>query len=145
MIGQLVAVARGDLEAFTLTGTEHPTRDGTGLRDYVHVRDIARAHVMVVERFDEVIAAVKSPSVVLNLGSENGTTVLELIESFERVHGSSVPKRTAPPRPGDAVGAYANASRAAELLGWKTELSLDEAIRSALDWGERRRDILGYA
>jgi UDP-glucose 4-epimerase len=108
------------------------------------VWDIARAHVMAVEQFDQVIGAVDSPSVVLNLGTGNGTTVLELIESFERVYGSRIPKRTAPPRPGDAVGAYANASRATELLGWKTELSLDEAIRSALDWGERRRDMLGY-
>jgi UDP-glucose 4-epimerase len=144
VLGQLVAVARGELEAFTITGTEHPTRDGSGLRDYVHVWDIARASVMAMEQFDQVIGAVESPSVVLNLGTGNGTTVLELIESFERVYGSPVPKRTAPPRPGDAVGAYANPSRAAALLGWKTELSLDDAIRSALDWGERRRDILAY-
>jgi UDP-glucose 4-epimerase len=143
VLGQLVAAARGEIEAFTITGTEHPTRDGSGLRDYVHVWDIARAHVMAVEQFDQVVAAAESPSVVINLGSGNGTTVFELVESFERVYGSSVPKRIASPRPGDAVGAYANASRAAELLGWKTELSLDEAIRSALDWGERRRDILG--
>jgi UDP-glucose 4-epimerase len=145
VLGQLVAAARGEIEAFTITGTEHPTRDGSGLRDYVHVWDIARAHVMAVEQFDQVVAAAESPSVVINLGSGNGTTVFELVASFERVYGSSVPKRTAPPRPGDAVGAYANASRAADLLGWKTELSLDEAIRSALDWGERRQDILGYS
>jgi UDP-glucose 4-epimerase len=144
VLGQLVAAARGEIEAFTITGTDHPTRDGSGLRDYVHVWDIARAHVMAVEQFDQVIGAVGSTSAVINLGSGNGTTVLELIDAFERVYGSAVPKRTAPPRPGDAVGAYANATRAAELLGWKTEMSLDEAIRSALDWGERRRDILGY-
>jgi UDP-glucose 4-epimerase len=144
VLGQLVAAAHGEIDAFAITGTEYPTRDGSGLRDYVHVWDIARAHVMAVEQFDQVIDAVESTSVVINLGSENGTTVLELVESFERVYGSPVPKRTAPPRPGDAVGAYANSSRAAELLGWKTELSLDEAIRSALDWGERRREVLGY-
>jgi UDP-glucose 4-epimerase len=98
-----------------------------------------------VESFDEVIASAGSPSVVINLGRGDGVTVRELLAAFERVTGRPVPIDEAPPRPGDAVGAFANADRARELLGWETELSLDEAIASALAWSDRRLDVLGYA
>jgi UDP-glucose 4-epimerase len=144
VLGQLVMAARGQKGAFTITGTEHPTRDGTGIRDYIHVWDIAQAHVRAVERFDEVLAAVGAPSVVINLGTGDGTTVRELVAAFEKVFGHEVPIKEAPPRPGDAVGAYANVDRAAELLGWRTSLTLEDAIASALAWGEKRQEILGY-
>ena len=71
-------------------------------------------------------------------------TVRELVAAFERVFGRPVPLREAPPRPGDAVGAFANVDRAASLLGWRTELSLDDAIASALAWADKRIEILGY-
>ncbi|MGI8612440.1 MAG: UDP-glucose 4-epimerase GalE [Nocardioidaceae bacterium] len=142
VLGRLVAAARGDIESFEITGTEHPTRDGTGIRDYLHVWDLARAHVAAVERFDEVLAIEQSTSTVLNLGTGSGVTVRELVTAFERVYGQPVPTREAPPRPGDAVGAYANADKAARLLGWRAELSLDEAIASALEWGRRRAAVL---
>ena len=80
----------------------------------------------------------------MNLGTGQGVTVRELVAAFEEVSGQQVPLREAPPRPGDAVGAFANADRAADLLGWRTELSLPEAISSALAWGEKRHEILGY-
>jgi UDP-glucose 4-epimerase len=144
VIGQLVMAARGIKDAFTITGVEHPTRDGTGIRDYIHAWDLARAHVRAVERFDDVLAAVDAPSTVINVGTGEGVTVRELVASFERVFGEKVPVREAPPRPGDAVGAFANVDKATRLLDWKTELSLDDAIASALAWGERRREILGY-
>lgn len=144
VLGQLVMAARGQKDAFTITGTEHPTRDGTGIRDYVHVWDLAKAHVRAVERFDEVIEAAGTPSVVINVGTGSGVTVRELVAAFERVFGHEVPLREAPPRPGDAVGAFANVDRAGQLLDWRTELSLEDAIVSALAWGERRREILGY-
>lgn len=144
VLGQLVMAARGLKESFTITGTDLPTRDGTGIRDYIHVWDIAQAHVRAVERFDDVLAKVDAPSVVINLGSGDGTTVRELVSAFEEVFGTPVPITEAPPRPGDAVGAYANADRAAGLLDWRTELSLTDAIASALAWGEKRKEILGY-
>jgi UDP-glucose 4-epimerase len=144
VLGQLVMAARGQKDAFTITGTEHPTRDGTGIRDYIHVWDLARAHVRAIERFDDVIAAAGTPSVVLNVGTGSGVTVRELVKAFENVFGQDVPLREAPPRPGDAVGAFANVDRSAELLGWGTELSLEDAIESALAWGARREEILGY-
>jgi len=139
-----VMAARGQKDAFTITGTEHPTRDGTGIRDYIHVWDLARAHVRAVEKFDEVIAAAGEPSVVINIGTGAGVTVRELIAAFEKVFGKPVPTREAPSRPGDVPGAYANVDRAHELLDWHHELSLEEAIASALAWGDRRQEILGY-
>lgn len=144
VLGQLVMAARGMKDNFTITGVEHPTRDGTGIRDYIHVWDLARAHVRAVEQFDEVLAKVDAPSTVINIGTGSGVTVRELVSSFEAVFGSKVPVAEAPPRPGDAVGAFANVDRSAELLGWSSELTLDDAIASALAWGEKRQEILGY-
>jgi UDP-glucose 4-epimerase len=144
VIGQLVMAARGHKPGFTITGTEHPTSDGTGIRDYLHVWDLARAHVRAVERFDQVIEAVGRPSVVVNLGRGEGVTVRELVRAVERVSGRSIPVTEAPPRPGDAVGAFANVDRSHELLDWRTELSLDEAIASSLAWADRRHQVLGY-
>jgi len=144
VLGQLVMAARGQKDSFTITGTDLPTRDGTGIRDYIHVWDLARAHVRAVERFDDVLAQVEAPSVVINVGTGKGVTVRELIASFESVFGQQVPTTEAAGRPGDAVGAFANVDRATELLGWRTELSLDDAIASALAWGEKRQEILGY-
>jgi UDP-glucose 4-epimerase len=144
VLGQLVMAARGIKDTFTITGTDHPTRDGTGIRDYIHVWDLAQAHVRAVEKFDDVLAAVDAPSTIINVGTGAGVTVRELVASFERVFGQEVPVTEAPPRPGDAVGAFANVDRSAELLGWKTTLTLDDAIASALAWGGKRQEILGY-
>ena len=144
VLGQLVMAARGQKDSFTITGTEHPTRDGTGIRDYIHVWDLARAHVRAIEKFDEVLAAVDAPSTIINVGTGSGVTVRELVSSFENVFGAEVPVTEAAPRPGDAIGAFANVDRSVALLDWRTELSLDEAIGSALAWGEKRQEILGY-
>jgi len=141
----MAQTALGFRDTFTITGTDHPTRDGTGIRDYIHVWDLARAHVRAVEEFDGVLEKVDAPSTYINLGAGDGVTVRELLAAVERVVGRPVPVVEAPPRPGDAAGAYANADKAARLLGWRTELSLDEAIASALAWGEKRKDVLGYA
>jgi UDP-glucose 4-epimerase len=144
VLGQLVMAARGQKDSFTITGTDLPTRDGTGLRDYIHVWDLARAHVRAVERFDQVIESAGRPSVILNIGRGDGVTVRELVSAFERVSGHEVPLTEAAPRPGDAVGAFANVDRATELLDWRTELSIDEGIASALAWADRRQEVLGY-
>ncbi len=142
-IGQLLRAARGLQDAFVITGVDHPTRDGTGLRDYIHVWDLARAHVRAVEAFDEVTGP-DTRAVTINLGTGRGVTVRELVSAFEEVYGAPVPVREAPPRPGDAIGAFANVERAASVLGWRSELSLTEAIASALAWDARRAEVLGY-
>jgi UDP-glucose 4-epimerase len=81
---------------------------------------------------------------VINVGRGEGVTVRELITAFERVIGRPLPVTEAPPRPGDAVGAFANVDRSRQLLQWETELSLDEGIASALAWAEKRHEVLGY-
>jgi len=144
VLGQLVMAARGQKDAFTITGTEHPTRDGTGIRDYIHVWDLARAHVKAVESFDRVLATVDAPSTIINVGTGDGVTVRELVKSFEIVFGASVPLKEAPPRPGDAVGAFANVDKARDVLGWTSSLTIEDAITSALAWGKKRQEILGY-
>jgi UDP-glucose 4-epimerase len=144
VLGQLTMAALGQKDAFTITGTEHPTKDGTGIRDYIHVWDLARAHVAAVERFDEVIAAQGSSSTVINLGTGHGVTVRELVDAFQDVFGAQVPVKEAPPRPGDAVGAYAKVDKARRVLGWSTELDLRDGIASALAWAQKRHEVLGY-
>ena len=144
VLGQLVMAAQGQKDSFTITGTEHPTRDGTGIRDYIHVWDLAQAHVRAVETFDDVLTKVDAPSAVINIGTGDGVTVRELVASFERVFGRQVPITEAPPRPGDAVGAFANVDKARDVLGWTASLSIDDAIASALAWGKKRKEILGY-
>ena len=144
VLGQLVLAAQGRREAFLVTGTDYPTRDGTGLRDYVHVWDLALAHVRAVERFDQVLAAVGEPSVILNLGTGRGVTVRELVDMVGRVLGQPVPVTEAPRRPGDATGAYANVDRARQLLGWTAQSSLADGVASAFSWAAKRREVLGY-
>src|ERR1700712_2563193 len=111
VLGQLVMAARGLKESFTITGTDLPTRDGTGLRDYIHVWDLARAHVRAVEKFDEVLEAAGATSVIINVGTGSGVTVRELVAMFEEVFGRAVPVREAESRPGDVPGAFANVDR----------------------------------
>jgi UDP-glucose 4-epimerase len=143
VLGQLVMAANGVIDAFTLTGTDFETRDGTGLRDYVPVGDLARAHVAALEHFDRIVDRTV-PCRVINLGTGTGVTVRELISAFEEVHGAPVPVREAPRRPGDSAGACADASLAEELLGWTCETSTADAIRTALAWDDRRESVLGY-
>ncbi|GAA1686592.1 UDP-glucose 4-epimerase GalE [Microcella alkalica] len=121
---------------FTITGVDWPTRDGTGIRDYIHVWDLARAHVAAVQRFDAV-AASEGPAAVINLGTGEGVTVRELVAAFERVVGEPIATIDLPPRSGDSAGVYTRSERARELLGWRAELDLEQGIRDALAWRER--------
>ena len=143
VLGKLVDVALGKLPEFQITGVDWTTRDGSGIRDYVHVYDLAMAHVRAVERFDAALA--NSSYGVVNLGTGRGVTVKELVAAFEVVYGTKIKVVTAERRAGDVAGAFASADRALEWLGWKTERSLEEGIASALEWGRRREDVLGYA
>ncbi|CAA9392146.1 MAG: UDP-glucose 4-epimerase [uncultured Nocardioidaceae bacterium] len=144
VLGQLVMAAQGLKDAFTITGVEHPTRDGTGIRDYIHVWDLAKAHVVAVEQFDDVLQKAAAPSTIINVGTGDGVTVRELVNAFENVFGEKVPVREAPPRPGDAVGAFANVDKARDMLGWTSESTVEDAIASALAWSRKRKSILGY-
>ncbi len=144
VVGQLVMAAQGQKDAFTITGVDHPTRDGTGIRDYIHVWDLARAHVAAVEGFDKVLEKVGAPSTIINVGTGDGVTVRELVTAFENVFGKPVPLKEAGPRPGDAVGAFANVDKARDVLGWTSSLTIEDGIDSALAWSRKRKEILGY-
>jgi len=147
VLGKLVQVALGQDSVFYLTGVDWPTRDGSGIRDYIHVWDLARAHLNAVERFDQVIATASeedSQYCVINLGTGKGVTVRELVSAFEQAYGQRVPVSIQPPRPGDVAGAYANADKAARLLGWKAELPITQGISDALKWGKVRESIIHW-
>jgi len=136
-LGQMIR-ARDEGGPFLVTGTDYPTRDGSGLRDYVHVWDLATAHVAALARFD----ALPRPATVINLGTGRGTTVRELLDAFNRVSDRPVQARDAGRRPGDVAGAYTRSDRAKRLLGWAPRYDLDEGIRHSLEWAAIRDQIL---
>lgn len=121
---------------FTVTGTDYDTRDGSGIRDYIHVWDLATAHVAALERFDDL------PVSVINLGTGEGTTVLELAAAFNEVAERPIEIVTTARRPGDVVGAYTRTDRANELLGWRAQYSVAEGIRHSLEWASLRNSRL---
>lgn len=144
VLGKLIQVAHGEEDAFLITGTSWDTRDGSGLRDYIHVWDLALAHVLAMERFDTLFDGMEAPYQVINLGTGRGVTVLELVSAFERVIGQQINKIYAPPRPGDVVGACASAETAYRLLEWEAKQSIDQGIEDALKWAEIRETIIHY-
>lgn len=144
VLGKLVQVAMGLESEFLITGTGWATRDGSGIRDYVHVWDLAQAHVSAVENFDLALTKLHSRYTVMNLGSGTGMTVRELVAAFQRVYGKTLTIREVPARPGDVAGAYAIASKASEFIGWHAVHSIDDGIQSALEWIEHRKAVLGY-
>ena len=145
LLGCLVDTAAGRREVFSLCGVDWPTRDGSGIRDYIHVWDLARAHVLAMERFDAVLADEPAAHYsVINLGTENGVTVKEFVAAFEKVLGHPITKTETEPRPGDVAGAYASSAKAQRLLGWTCEKTLEEGLSDALAWDAKRKSVLGY-
>jgi UDP-glucose 4-epimerase len=137
LLGRLVATAEGKIPCFTVTGTEWPTRDGSGLRDYIHVWDLAQAHVAAIEQFDSLKTKSGTPSPIINLGTGRGVTVKEFLSAFQEVQGHAIPVAAAGPRPGDNAGCFTTAERARTWLGWHPQLTLQQGIASALEWSRR--------
>lgn len=135
-ITQTAAGLRKELAVF---GDDYPTPDGTCIRDYIHVVDLAEAHVAALTRL------VKGESIsdyeVFNLGTGKGSSVLEVIESFEKVSGSKLPYRIAGRREGDVIQAFADTEKANSVLGWKSKYSLDDALASAWAWERKLRNL----
>ena len=123
---RILDTAFGKLERMTVFGADYPTPDGTGVRDYIHVVDLARGHVKAVEHLDDgcFIEAV-------NLGTGRGYSVLELIKSFEKVNNVRIPYIVTDRRPGDIAECYADPSKAAELLGFRAEYGIEEMCRDS--------------
>ena len=136
-LGKLIQAQQEDVP-FLITGTDWPTRDGSGIRDYVHVWDLAAAHVAALARFD----ALPGPTTVINLGTGAGTTVRELLDAFNRAVGHPVRARDAGRRPGDTVGAYTRIDRAERLLNWRPQYDVTAGIRHSLQWAAIRDKVL---
>ena len=118
-------------------GNDYPTPDGTAVRDYIHVVDLAKAHVIALKRLLENKNEGKIET--FNLGTGTGSSVLEVIQAFEKVSGQKLPYKIVDRREGDVTSAYANTDKANNVLGWKAESSLEEAMASAWKWEQKIR------
>ena len=132
LVPYITQSAVGKIPPLTVFGDDYPTADGTCVRDYIHVVDLARAHVAAFNRLEENKS--KTAYEVFNVGTGQGHSVLEVITSFERVSGKTLNYSIGPRREGDIVAAYANVDKALKQLNWSPKYSLDEAIHSAWQW-----------
>ncbi|MFM8596619.1 MAG: UDP-glucose 4-epimerase GalE [Flavobacteriales bacterium] len=115
----------------TVFGNDYPTRDGSCIRDYIHVMDLAEAHVAALEFLSKQNAGLLE---AVNIGTGKGTSVLEIVAAFEKVTGHPLPHLIGPRRAGDVIEIFANAKKGQELLGWKARLSIEDAIKDAWAW-----------
>lgn len=125
----ITQVAIGKRERLAIFGSDYPTVDGTGVRDYIHVMDLAEGHVAAVDCLLN-----KGQSMTVNLGTGKGVSVLELVTAFEQATGISIPRQFAPRRPGDATAVYADASKMKSLTGWEAKRSVLQICQDAWRW-----------
>ena len=137
LIPLLTQAVAGIREELTVYGDDYDTPDGSCIRDYIHVLDVAQAHVQAVEHLSK-----QSPSYfdVFNIGTGRGNSVLEVIKTFEEVTGQKVPYIIGPRRSGDIPAVYANVDKANNVLGWRAKLSLADALRDAWHWQQKLGD-----
>lgn len=133
-------VAVGRLKQLRIYGNDYPTPDGTGVRDYIHVMDLAEGHVAALKRLE---VSARAEALTVNLGTSNGSSVLEVVRAFESASGQKIPFEFAPRRPGDIASYYADASYAERELGWKAKRSLEDMCRDAWNWQKRNPHGLG--
>lgn len=129
LLPYITQVAVGRLKEVNVFGNDYPTVDGTGVRDYIHVVDLAVGHLKALDRLSTMTGCIP-----WNLGTGVGLSVLQLIHAFERASGKQVPYRIAPRRPGDAATCYADPATARSELGWTAERGVDEICRDAWRW-----------
>ncbi len=134
----IAQVAVGRLERLRIFGDDYPTPDGTGVRDYIHVEDLAAGHIAALDR----LGSSDEPVSTWNLGTGHGTSVLDLLHSFERAVGHELPYEIAPRRPGDVAASYADPTRAHEELGWFAARTVDDMCADTWRWQSANPD--GY-
>ena len=127
----ITKVARGELSELRVFGDDYPTPDGTGVRDYIHVMDLAEGHVAALSKM-------KKGLYIWNLGSGQGTSVLELVSAFVKATGREIPCRVTPRRAGDIALCYADASKAEKELGWKTTRSIEDMCRDSWNFEQKQ-------
>lgn len=128
----ITQTAIGKFEQFNIFGNNYKTRDGTCIRDYIHVSDIATAHVLALQYLLE--DKIKSNYEIINLGTGNGVTVLEAVKAFEKVSGKKLNYKIAPRRSGDVEAIYSDSSKAEKLLCWKPKFNIEQMMDSAWQW-----------
>lgn len=133
-ITQTAVGLRNELSVF---GDDYPTPDGTAIRDYIHVVDLAKAHVVALQRLINKNNLEKVET--FNVGTGKGSSVLEVIHAFEKVSNQKLPYKIVNRRPGDVIEAYANTDKANKVLGWHAESTLEDALESAWKWEQRIR------
>lgn len=136
LIPLALRAASGDGPELQVFGSDYPTPDGTCIRDYIHVNDLASAHVKAVEH----LAAGKA-SFAMNVGTGTGASVKEIISAVEKATGKAVPHRVVPRRPGDPPALVANPAKAQSLLNWKATRGVHEIVSTAWSWEEHRRNV----
>lgn len=137
LIPYITQVAAGRLERLSVFGDDYPTPDGTGVRDYIHVVDLAKGHVSAIE-----YAQAHDGVEIFNLGTGIGYSVLDIVKTFEKVNGVAIPYDIKPRRSGDIAECYADPKKAAEQMGWKAEKTLDDMCRDSWNW--QKNNINGY-
>lgn len=144
LVPAITQTAIGKLPQMTVFGHDYPTRDGSNIRDYIHVSDIAHAHTLALQFLLD--GKAKQLVEVFNLGTGDGVTVLEAINAFERISGVKLNYTLGPRRPGDVVAIYANNDKAKRELGWELKYSLDDMLSTAWKWEQKvRTDASFYA
>ena len=133
----ITQTAIGLREQLSVFGDDYPTHDGTCIRDYIHVVDLAKAHVVALQRLlnDQNTSNYET----FNIGTGKGSSVLDVVKSFEKVFGKKLNYKIVNRRAGDVIEAYANTEKANNILGWKSQSSLDDALASAWKWEQNIR------
>lgn len=137
LVPYITQTAIGLREQLSVYGDDYPTRDGTAIRDYIHVMDLATAHVVALERLLKNKSATNFET--FNVGTGTGSTVLEVVQAFEKATGESLNYKIVPRREGDVTAAYAHTDQANNILGWKAQYSLEESLASAWEWEKKVR------
>lgn len=149
ILGVLLTALDSKSKQMTVTGVDYATRDGSGIRDYIHIWDLARAHVNAVEKIEDMDVIKGSERInfsgseknnfsgrfeIINIGRGDGVTVKEFVDAFEKAAGQKLDVKEGPPRDGDVIGAYAVCDKAKTYLNWEAKLTIEQGIRDALEW-----------
>ncbi|HBA59364.1 MAG TPA: UDP-glucose 4-epimerase GalE [Elusimicrobia bacterium] len=137
LVPYIAQVATGRRESLSVFGGDYPTPDGTCVRDYVHVTDLAKGHLAALD-----YSRAHAGAEAVNLGTGRGYSVLEVLRAYEKASGVKIPYKMAPRRPGDIAVSFADAAKALKLLGWRAEKDLDEMCRSSHNWQKQNPE--GY-
>ena len=128
----IVKVATKELECLSIFGNDYDTKDGTGVRDYIHVVDLSKGHIKAI---DKVLS--ESGLDCYNLGTGTGYSVLEIVETFKRVNNIDVPYKIVDRRPGDIAACYADPSYAKEKLGWEAKYGIEDMVRDSYNFAKK--------